>query len=418
MIQKTLLLFICLCCIVASGCNRPHSLKNITSQLSNSRQSDWADIVIGVNLVHPCEVDMEYSISKETDDSIYITSSCSYYDAYASGERFKAPLLTMFEESKENLTVQLDIVNNNDTPLDIEEKMIDVDKSIPDSTPRIFVCTEYNCSNTITFINDSWYNWKGFTFRYTILRKGEEFDGKYQYHSHIDYFEFSKRFNLLPELMKLGYDFRNVCRQFGDFSSFEKYNPRDCQRMIDKGHGFYEGCEDNQYITMCCERMFASSDTLSGICFPFEVTKVNYIGEDEYTEDNDEYTDDDDTSTLHAYEGRARLYGRLEFDDCDFSVDFVAKISLFHYCGGAGVGENDRFHVELHTNDSNYQLRYPFTTVIEPYGTEMLTLIIRVPQASYHNLRFVFPNGNDKLIRSKDIFLHSINPRHYIIDCL
>lgn len=407
---KTSILFLFASCIIVAGCNRPVGLKNVSSLLPNSKQADWADIVIGVNLVHPWGADMEYSISKETDDSIYINSSCPYYDAYTSGERFKAPLLSMFEESKENLTVQLDVVNNNDTPLDIEEIMIDVAKSIPDSTPRIFVCTEYNCSNTITFINDSWYNWKGFTFHYTILRKGEKFDGKYRYHSHINYFEYSETFNLLPELMKMGYDFRNVCKQLDKMNEYldvsPNYNPRDCQRMIDMGHRFYDSYEENQYYTMCCERVFSSADTLERICFPFEVTRDGYTDEDEYA--------DDDTSSLHIYEGRARLYGRLEFDDCDFAVDFSANISLFHYCGGAGVGESDRFHVALHTNDSNYQLRYPFTTVIEPYGTEMLTLIIRVPQASYHNLRFVFPNGNDKAIRSKDIFLHSINPRHYI----
>lgn len=401
---KPLPLLILTCCIVFVGCNRPLGINNASSLLPNTKQADWADVVIGVNLVHPCGADMEYNISRETDDSIFITSDCLYYNAYASGKRFEAPLLTMFAESKENLTVQLDIVNNNDTPLDIEEIRIDVDKSTPDSTPRIFVCTEYNCSNTITFINDSWYNWKGFTFHYTILRKGEKFDGNYRYHSHINYFEESKRFNLLPELMKLGYDYRNACKQLDSFNEYLNYNPRDCQRMIDKGHNFYDEYDENQYYTMCCNKDFSQSDTLDRIFYPFEVTQEVYI-------------EDGDTSISPFFEGRAELYGRLEFDNSDFSVDFKAQISLFHYCGGAGVGEDDRFHVALHANDSNYQLRYPFTTVVEPYGTEMLTLIISVPQASYHNLRFVFPNGNDKTIRSKDIFIHSINPRHYIIDC-
>lgn len=122
--------------------------------------------------------------------------------------------------------------------------------------------------------------------------------------------------------------------------------------------------------------------------------------------------------SLSSYEGRAKLFGKIEFDNTDFTVDFEADIVLSTCCEfGAGSWENDRFDVELKTSDTNYTLRYPYTTVIEPYGAEMVKLRVNAKKSSNHLFYITLKNGNDLNIRSKNVKLHYLSPsNHFYIN--
>ena len=135
------------------------------------------DIPIAINLSHTEDEDMkqlvdaEYEVTRETDKDIYIDINSEYYKEYISGNRFMASKLEFFENSEnvEYLTMDLDLVNNTNERLSIDELNVIVDESTPDTIPVIYICTTEAYSNCIYFVDESWFNWKGFTFSYSIL---------------------------------------------------------------------------------------------------------------------------------------------------------------------------------------------------------------------------------------------------------
>ena len=135
------------------------------------------DIPIAINLIHTEDEDMrqlvdaEYEVTHETDKDIYIDINSRYYKHYMSGTRFMADKIAVFENSEnvEHLTMNLDVVNNTNERLSIKELKIKVDESKPDTTPLIYICTTEEVSNSIYFVNESWFDWKGFTFSYSPL---------------------------------------------------------------------------------------------------------------------------------------------------------------------------------------------------------------------------------------------------------
>ena len=347
-----------------------------------NHKTEPIDIPIAINVGHTEDpemkqlVDAEYEITHENDNNLYIDINSDYYKKYLSRERFNASRLAFFENSEnvEYLTLNLDIVNNTDQNLSINEMYIDVDKSEIDTVPVIYICTTDNYSNCIHFVNQSWFDWKGFTFSYSILEKGESFDGHYKKSKHIDYFDKILIMDLLPDLIDMGYNFEGLKSSIRN---------RDAKAFVEGEYGrflyFYitEDDEDFAYFQNCFK--------------PFELKKTSY-GE---------------------YMGMAYLYGSLKFDDSDLEVDFKAELSLSTSAGwGALSYENDSFDVKLNSFDNNYTLRYPYTTVIEPYGAEYVKLTVAADKSSFHVFQINLKNDNGLNIKSKKIYLHYYYPKN------
>lgn len=334
--------------------------------------SEISDIPIAINLAHTEDEYIkqfhpaEYEIVSENNQEIHIDINSDYYKNYMSGRRFMAPKDAVLSTDEiEYLTLDLDIVNNTDKKLDINELDIYIEESTPDSDPFVYIRTSDDRSNSISFINGSWFNWQGFTFSYKILRRGEKFDGEYNKRKYISYFDDYTTVDLLPDMEELGYDFEGMLR---------------------RGILMLDNNEDGSYNVS-----YNGDGSLDKGAFkPFEINTI------------DEFT----------YEGFATLYGTIEFDNSDKKIDFIAKISLFADGLGAVSYENDRFNVKLKSSGNNYEIRRPYTTVIEPYGAEMVKLIIAAEKSSKHKFYISLKNGNDLNIRTKDIYFHHFFPKN------
>lgn len=378
------------------------------------------DIPIAVTLNH----DTDFEVVKETDDTIYLDWNNSYYKDFMSGKQIEADITVEWPDLvKGYLNVDLDIVNNSDNALDIEELDIIVANSTPDSIPFVYICTELDRSNTIHIINLSWFNWHGMTFNYSILKQGEVFDGTYPMKKHLNYFEHDTILNLLPDMISMGYGFDKLCKYMDSTDGYVQteediywfnrlldpskefddliidLNKNDYEYLIEK-FGDIEDLGGNRYSCICLD--IYNKNHADSLFFPFNVrSEVQSLDYDE-----GDY-----------YYGYARLYGEIAFDDSDYSLNFQAIINLSTHCEfGAGSDENDKFDVELKTQDSDYLLRYPYTTVIEPYGTERISLVIKSEKSSNHLFTISAKNGNGIKVKSKAIDIHYMSPRHYDIN--
>lgn len=344
------------------------------------------DIPVAINLIHTDDEDMrqlvdaEYEVTRETDKDICIDINSIYYKRYTSGARFKADQLAFFENSEnvENLTLSLDIVNNTSEKLSIKELDINIIESKPDTIPLIYICTTEKVSNSIYFVNESWFNWKGFTFSYSLLKNGESFDGHYKNKRHVSYFDSYTIINLLPDMISMGYDYDGLKESL-------------------KTHYPYSTDDEN------------SDDWLSK-CVVFSITE-----EDE----NFHYFQNKfepfglKKDKFDEYVGSATLYGSIIFDSVNYKVDFIAEISLSTSAGfGAVSYENDKFDVKLRSFGNDYMLRYPYTTIIEPYGAEMIKLSVVADKSSSHKFQIDIKNDNGLKIKSKEIHFHYYCPKN------
>lgn len=340
------------------------------------------DIPIAVNLVHTEDEFMksffpaEYEITHETDNDIYIDINSRYNKHYLSGTRFMADHIASFTNSEdvEYLTLNLDVVNNNNEQLSIQELNIKVDESKPDTTPSIYICTTADVSNSIYFVNESWFNWKGFTFSYSIMKSGDTFDGHYKHHRHIPFFSDYTVVNLLPDMIEMGYDFDGIIESLK--KRHTQYN--------------YDSIESVGFVFLYITKDDADFDYYKEKFWPFGLKEYYY-----------------------DYAGFATLYGSIKFDDSDFKVDFIAEISLSTAAGfGAASYENDKFDIMLKSSGKDYMLRFPYTTVIEPYGAEMIKLSVIADKSSLHRFHIDIKNDNGLKIRSKDIHFHHYFPKN------
>ena len=221
-----------------------------------------------------------------------------------------------------------------------------------------------------------------------MVKNGEKFDGVYKFEKHIEYFDDFKIIDLLHDLMSLGYDFEEMCRiVYGDDFKFDEYARRCNISKIDKDFG-----DGKDYETIC----YISEE--QEVFRPFDAEVY------------------DDYENSKTYRGIANLFGRIRFDINGEEVLFRSKISLSDGCEyGAGSDEDDRFDVSLKTMGSDYVLRYPYTTVIEPYGTERVSLVVKAEKSSNHVFYIYAKNRNELNIRSKNIHIHYMSPRNYLV---
>lgn len=360
----------------------------------NDDLHEYIDIPIAINLSHTDDLDMrqlldaEYKVTRETDNDIYIDINSKYYNEYISGHRFIVPKLTVFENSEnvEYLTLDLDIVNNTDERLSINELNIKVEESVPDTLPVIYICTAEDHSNCVYFVNESWFNWKGFIFSYSILGKDESFNGEYKKSLYIPFFDTYTIVNLLPDLKDMGYDFdelENCIRNRNIRLNSENNTDYNVNPIFTDTH--------SSYLVFSINSSDSEFDFFKEKFMPFELKK----------------------DIFNEYVGVAKLYGSIRFDDSNFEVKFIADISLSTTGGfGALSYANDQFDVRLKSFGSNYNLQYPYTTVIEPYGAEMIQLIVNADKSSSHKFHIDVKNDNGLKIRSKNIHFHHYYPKN------
>ena len=305
------LYFIVISLICLSCGSSPKISRNSNDNQEKASIVKTNDIPIAVSITHTGDedmrqmVDVEYEVTRETDYEIYIDINSSYYKRYTSGIRFKTDKLPFFENSEnvENLTLCLDVVNNTSKKLSINELDINVEESKLDTTPIVYICTTEERSNSIYFVNESWFNWKGITFSYSLLKKGETFNGHYKKTRHIPYFDSYTIIDLLPDMISMGYDYDGLVE------SIKTRYPNSINN--DDSSNFIEFCiteEDENF------RFFQNKFE------PFGLKK----------DSNGEYV------------GSATLYGSIIFDNVDFKVDFIAEVSLSS-SGGFGALSYERY---------------------------------------------------------------------------
>lgn len=352
------------------------------------------DIPIAINLAHTEDEDMkqlvdaEYEITRETDNAICIDINSAYYKHYTLGARFKVDQLAFFENSEnvEYLTMNLDVVNNTNERLSINELNVIVEDSKPDTLPIVYICTTQDHSNCLYFVNESWFNWKGFTFSYSIMRKDESFSGEYIKRIHIPYFDNYTIIDLLPNMKEMGYDFDGLVNNIRNWNI-----RRNRENNTDWDIEPISYDENYKYLGFCITENDDDFGYFQELFSPFELKKDIF----------DEYV------------GSATLYGSIKFDDSDFKVDFIAEISLSTSGGfGALSYENDKFDVKLKSSGEDYTLRFPYTTVIEPYGSEMIKLSVKADKSSLHKFHIDIKNDNGLKIRSKDVHFHHYYPKN------
>lgn len=381
---------VCMCAISCGNSSQKTKVRSKSSLTENSVNTNVLnlirkeknDIPVAINISHTEDedirqlLDAEYEITLETDDDIYIDINSDYYNRYSSGTRFRADQLAFFEKSEnvEYLTVCLDIVNNTNKKISVNELDLKIAESKPDTIPVIYICTTQDQSNSIYFVNESWFDWEGFTFSYSILKKGESFNGNYSCSRYIPYFESHTIVNLLPDMISMGYDYEGLIKNNNGRIYITNDESIGCNYM---NFSIKEDDEDFQYFM----------DKF----YPFGLKKQMF----------------------GWYVGAATLYGSIKFDNIDFDIDFIAEISLSTDAGfGAFSYENDEFNVKLKSSGSDYMLRYPYTTVIEPYGAEMVKLTITADKSSSHKFFIDIKNDNDFNIRSKVIHFHHYYPKN------
>ncbi len=357
---------------------------------------DEVDIPIAINLAHTENEDMrnlvdaEYEIMRETYAGIFIDTNSKYLKKYISGTRFKADhvsCLSAYEKSEnvEYLTMNLDVVNNTNEQLSINELNVEVDESKPDSLPIVYICTTETRSNSLLLLNNSWFDWKGCTFSYSLLRRGETFNGRYKKRRYIPYFDDRVVIDLLPEMEKMGYDFNSLVNYVRDMNNRENR-----KNGVDSEDNPLHCDEEDNYL---CFWSGMNSDD-----WPYLAERISPFGV---------------KCSDGSYKGIALLYGSLKFDNTDFKVDFVAEISLYTAGEfGALSYENDKFDVNLKSLGEDYTLRYPYTTVIEPGGSEMIKLSVKAGKSSSHRFYINIKNENGLKVRSKDIHFHYYYPKN------
>lgn len=367
--------------ILLCGCHgtRTSNLSSGKEEVLEVQDNNTQEVFpILVTLKEPDHQNRQYPLDivfKLSDKNEYISIDpiSDYYNSYVSKKRFSVPIVPSMhtEEVVEwNVYPQIEcfIINNSNETLNINEMNINVTSSKIDPLPYIYIATEGSYCNCMVFMNESWFNWGEARLDYKILRKGEQFDGRYSKTKEIPYFSDICRINFLQDLISMGYDYEALFQMTGKSHSDE-----------DDDIGIW--IEEDQY------------NTFKGLFEPFEIETDSF---------NDEY-----------YAGFARIYGKLTFIDSNYSVEFQGKILLS--CAGefgGGMEEDDSYDVKLKTKGTNYILKYPYVTSIAPRGSERIGMTLMCPKSTLHTFSIEAINNNDIKLKSKEIRMHYLNPKH------
>lgn len=323
---------------------------------------------------------MYFSIENESDEYIKIEPQSTYYDAYISDKRLTVRDKDVCSDDLQFPVLNFYLNNNTDNPLSISSLDINVSKSILDTLPYVYFVESQLLNNALVIRNESWIDWGGMKLSYTILKRGETFDGKYKHNLSIPYFEDRIIVDFYQDFIDMGLN--DELNAFCDDSFFDTDDLK-CDFLV--GHN---KSSDHLNIGMLSEMESEEVDVLS---YPFE-----------YAASIDNY-----------YYIFARIYGKISFSNSDFNKEFEAEIYITKPAGdGMELDTSDIFGLELQPEGKNYTKSFPYTTTIAPNESERIQLTLKCPKSAIHDLVVKFNNDNGLDIRSKDIKLHLLNGRH------
>lgn len=340
--------------------------ENIASNVSDINRVTSPEIQMTLELASLPNGDYMYYKMIEDDGTYKIEPTSPYYDKYISGKEVELLSYYYNEDRLENVVrpkLLCYISNNTDKPLSISKLDIKVSNSELDDLPYIYLCENDYASgfNKMFLINQGWSHWGKMTMDYSLLKKGETFNGHYKKSKVIPYFDEDIEVDFTQDLKEMGYDFiRNLA-----------------DRQEDEEHIEY--------------RVSKYADVFS----PFEYTSEVYICDD------------------NVYGGFARIHGRLRFDNSNLIVKFHGKIYLSDFAayGGQDNEPEDFFDVVLKENGKDYIISYPFNSTIKPNDTKMVAVNIRCAKSSNHSFIISAINDNGIDISSMPVKMHFMKPR-------
>ena len=338
----------------------------------------------------PIELDIDYSDNEyfgvnntlkykivQNDNLFVIEPTSPYYDKYTSGKRFEIPEVVGYCEGEYidvNMYPKIYCYMQNNTEKDLTISALDfvVESSSIDHLPYFNIATEYAHSNCLVLANENWFNYGNINFEYTILKKGEDFK-KYEKKISIPYFQDIHRLDFRQDLIEKGYNYeaiRSIVRAYNEDMDIEHSDE--------------------------CMSLYFSKEELprySKLLYPFEVVRVD--------------------GDSNSYMGIARIYGRLSFENNDFTTCFKGQLSLSYPAGfGAGMDEDDSYDLELRAEGENYTLTFPYNVVLTPGQSKKIGITLLCQKSSNHTIRIKAKNNESLDICSVPIKLHYLNPRH------
>ncbi len=319
------------------------------------------------------DYNFSFKLDKQDNYDLWIEPTSTYYDNYIYGNRIEID--DYFQDIRNEYPILgCYLVNNTDSPLNIDKLVLDVSESKKDSLPYLYMYTSESQMNSLSFTNENWENWGKAILEYKILKKNETFNGKYNKKIEIPYFEDDYDINFIDDLIKMGYDISAISKEIGK------------EETSIKESGIWTEIKDNNFEKW--KLLFS----------PFEIGKYNEMG---------------NGSEEDVYYGFARIFGQLSFAQYPHKIKFKGKIILStsnEY--GAPDDIDDHFDVNLKPVGNNYVLRFPYVTSIAPGGNERINLRLKCPRSAIHHFKIKVGNSNDLDISSKNIHLHYLKPRH------
>ena len=344
--------------------NKENSAYNI---LDNNEATSSPEISIDLELASLPKGDYMYYKMTEENGFYKIEPTSPYYDKYITGQELELLSWYYNEDGLENVVrpkLLCYISNNTNKPLSISRLDIKVSDSKLDNLPYIYLCeNDFSFDqdlNKMFLINQGWTRWNKMTLEYSLLKKGESFNGHYKKTKVIPYFDEEKEIDFTQDLREMGYDYmRNLADRQEEVQNIEY-------------------------------RLSKYAD----VFFPFECTsEVDLV-------DN-------------VYGGFARIHGRLRFDNRNLIVKFHGKIylSAFSAYGGQVNEPEDFFDVVLKEKGKDYIISYPFNSTIKPNDTKMVAINIRCAKSSNHSFIVSAINDNGIDISSMPVKMHFMKPR-------
>lgn len=329
-------------------------------------------IPIIIALTHPDELQfaspMRY-MCQTSDDSIIVYPSSYNFNGFYSGKKYEVPQNAIFDASEdvEYLCFDAFITNISNEIISIEKLLLDVAESQIDTNPYLYICTIEDKANTLIISDESWTNYGGFALEYSLLKKGEKFNGVYTQ---------KKIFSKPGEYMEIDFtdDLKNMGYSYGSLKN--KY-----------------GCPEEEYIVITS---IDYSGDPSKLFYPFEWEELQ-------------------EGQFSYYLGFCRLQGKITFFNGFKPVEFSARLSLS--CRGdfgAGLDYNDHFDFCINTDGNNYQIIKPYITTLSPQSTEKISLKIKCSKSSFHKFTLRAISDTDIEISSKPVSLHFMMPKHAV----
>lgn len=397
--------------LICFSCNNKknsniHPEKNDYVIVSETIEQTGIDLAIDVNLVplkneYGTEVGndspdafMYFKVTEETEDLLEIEPNSSYYNMYKSN---KTMILWNdgwkdFSEASDELTYpSFDFVltNTTDETINVNSLTLEVEDSKIDTFPYLWIFEECGHTNSITIWNESWYDWGEMYLSYSILKKGENFNGKFNKKIIIPYFKEKVYVDFLSDLIEMGLKEKEIDNAIQEYG----YNDEvELKEWIGKVDPYVVGRNASAaHIVKCPGGIEPESTNMAELFYPFEFTLDEGIS---------------------PY-GFARINGKIEFENSTFSKEFSGRIYLNPPgYGGASNELSDEFDIELRTNGCNYELDVPYSCTLNPGEIKRVRFSIKCSKSTNHRFKVIANNSTGLQIKSKEIRLHLINSRH------